>query len=89
VGERHVRAVTGPALPRPDGGAPVALSGDMDDPGFEVLNVAEARRALTQGDIRSDVAFQNDVNRLLAALDELERPAQGRSRCLNGRLPGP
>ena len=38
----------------------------MDDPDFEILSVDQARRALTDGDIKSDVAFQNDVNRLLA-----------------------
>jgi hypothetical protein len=43
----------------------------MDDPEFEILNVGQARRALTNGDIKSDIAFQNDVNRLLATLDSL------------------
>jgi len=43
----------------------------MEDAGFRIMPVAEARRALTDGDIRSDVSFQNDVNRLLATLDEL------------------
>ena len=38
---------------------------------FEILSVAEARRALTNGDIRSDVAFQHDVNRLLATLEDI------------------
>jgi hypothetical protein len=41
------------------------------DDGFSVMNVAEARQALTEGDFRSDVAFQNDVNHLLRSLDEL------------------
>ena len=43
----------------------------MDDAGFRIMPVAEARRALTDGDIRSDISFQNDVNRLLACLEEL------------------
>jgi hypothetical protein len=39
---------------------------------FEILSVAEARRALTNDDdIRSDVAFQHDVNRLLATLEDI------------------
>lgn len=43
----------------------------MNDPNFEIINVAQARRVLTDGDIQSDVAFQNDVNRLLASLEDL------------------
>jgi len=43
----------------------------MDDADYMILTVTEARRILTDGDIRSDVAFQNDVNRLLASLEEL------------------
>ena len=43
----------------------------MDDPNFEIISVAQARRVLTGGDIKSDVAFQHDVNRLLASLDDL------------------
>ena len=46
----------------------------MDDQTYEtceIISVAEARRVLTNGDIRSDVAFQHDVNRLLATLDDL------------------
>jgi hypothetical protein len=46
----------------------------MDDPNFEIITVTEARRVLTDGDIRSDVAFQHDVNRLLATLDDLCEP---------------
>jgi hypothetical protein len=44
----------------------------MDEPDFEILPAGQARRALTKGEIKSDVAFQNDVNRLLAALEQLE-----------------
>jgi hypothetical protein len=43
----------------------------MDDADYMILTVAEARKILTDGDLRSDVAFQNDVNRLLASLEEL------------------
>jgi hypothetical protein len=48
----------------------------MDDQSYEIISVAEARRAITNGDIRNDVAFQHDVNRLLATLDDLcDEPA--------------
>jgi hypothetical protein len=43
----------------------------MDDAGFRIVPAAEARRALTDGDVRSDVAFQHDVNHLIAVLEEL------------------
>jgi hypothetical protein len=43
----------------------------MDDADIIIMNLGDARRTLTGGDLRSDVAFQNDVNRLLATLDEL------------------
>ena len=43
----------------------------MDDADIRIMTVAEARRTLTGGELRNDVAFQNDVNRLLATLDEL------------------
>ncbi len=43
----------------------------MDEPNTQVISASEARQVLTDGDIRSDIAFQNDVNRLLAMLDEL------------------
>ena len=52
----------------------------MDDQNYEIISVAEARRALTKGDIRSDVAFQHDVNRLLATLDDLCDPPATISR---------
>jgi hypothetical protein len=41
-----------------------------DDPHIKIVSAAEARRALTGGDIRDDVAFQNDINTLLARLEE-------------------
>ena len=58
----------------------------MDDAGFRIIPVGEARRVLTVGDIRSEVAFQNDVNRLLASIEELwdTRPARPKAR----RTPG-
>ena len=43
----------------------------MDDQTLEIVSVRLARRLLTDGDIKSEVAFQHDVNRLLAALDDL------------------
>ena len=43
----------------------------MDDTNFEIMSVAQARRVLTNGDIKSEVAFQNDVNLLLASLEDL------------------
>ncbi len=52
----------------------------MDDQNYEIMSIAEARRALTKGDIRSDVAFQHDVNRLLATLDDLCDPSATISR---------
>jgi hypothetical protein len=43
----------------------------MDDAGFRIVAATEARRILTGGDVRSDVAFQHDVNHLIASLEEL------------------
>jgi hypothetical protein len=43
----------------------------MDDSGFRIVAAAEARRILTGGDVRSDVAFQHDVNHLISVLEEL------------------
>ena len=60
----------------------------MDDVGFRIMPVAEARRALTDGDIRSEVAFQNDVNRLLASIEELWGTPAPRPRA-KGDAPGP
>ena len=42
----------------------------MKDPEVRIVSAAEARRAITNGDIRSEVAFQNDINTLLARLEE-------------------
>jgi hypothetical protein len=43
----------------------------MDDQNIQIMNVRQARRVLTNGDIKSEVAFQHDVNRLLASLEDL------------------
>jgi hypothetical protein len=43
----------------------------MEEESVQILNLSQARRALTRGDIKSDVAFQHDVNRLLASLEDL------------------
>jgi len=43
----------------------------MDDTGFTIIAAKEARKVLTEGDVRSEIAFQNDVNLLLASLEEL------------------
>jgi hypothetical protein len=53
---------------------------DMDNPEVKIVTAAEARRALTDGDIRSEVAFQNDINTLLARLEETKVPLRALSR---------
>jgi hypothetical protein len=51
---------------------------------MQVVRAAEVRRSLTPpGDIRSEIAFQNDINALLARFDELKVPWQP----LGGTLP--
>ena len=57
----------------------------MNDPEMRIVTTAEARRALTDGDIRSEVAFQNDINTLLARLEETKVPLQALSRPQPGR----
>ena len=52
----------------------------MNDPQVQFVTAAEARRALTKGDIRSEVAFQNDINTLLARLEETKVPLLALSR---------
>ncbi|HMF39764.1 MAG TPA: hypothetical protein VKQ32_03660 [Polyangia bacterium] len=47
---------------------------------MKIVTAAEARRALTNGDIRSEVAFQNDINTLLARLEETKVPLLALSR---------
>jgi hypothetical protein len=46
----------------------------MDDENIKIVPVQEARRVLTDGGIRSEIAFQNEVNLLLAVLDDLCDP---------------
>jgi hypothetical protein len=58
---------------------------DMNDPKVRIVTAAEARRALTNGDIRSEVAFQNDINTLLARLEETKVPLLALSRPQPGR----
>jgi hypothetical protein len=42
---------------------------------MQIVRAAEVRRSLTvPGDIKSEVAFQNDINALLARFDELKVP---------------
>jgi hypothetical protein len=66
-----------------------------DEPNVKIVAAAEARRALTGGDIRDDVAFQNDINTLLARLEEKVVPlkalaapirAKTRKKTKTGRL---
>ena len=52
----------------------------MDDTNGKILSAAEARRVLTNGDIKTDIAFQNDINRLLASIDDLWDVPEARPR---------
>jgi hypothetical protein len=56
----------------------------MKDPDVRIVSAAEARLAITNGDLRSEVAFQNDINTLLARLEETKVPL----RALSGPQPG-
>ena len=51
----------------------------------EIVTAREARLVLTGGDLKSEVAFQNDINTLLARLDEKQPPL----RALANPQPGP
>lgn len=51
----------------------------MNDPQVQIVTAAEARRALTKGDIRDEIAFQNDINTLLARLEETKVPLKALS----------
>jgi hypothetical protein len=43
--------------------------------GIEVLAASEVRRSLTnENDIRDSIAFQNDVNALLARVEQMQMP---------------
>jgi len=46
----------------------------------EIVTAGDARRVLTGGDLRSEVAFQNDINTLLARLEETKVPLLALSR---------
>jgi hypothetical protein len=59
---------------------------DMNVPEVKIVTAAEARRALTNGDIRSEVEYQNDINTLLARLEETRVPLRARSHPQPGRL---
>jgi hypothetical protein len=43
----------------------------MDEQNVKIVRLGDARRVLTDGAIRSEVAFQNEVNLLIATLDEI------------------
>ena len=43
----------------------------MDEQNVKIVRLGEARRVLTDGAIRSEVAFQNEVNLLIATLDDI------------------
>ena len=44
----------------------------MKKPEIRFVTASEARAVLTDGGIRSEIAFQNDINTLLACLEERE-----------------
>ena len=46
----------------------------MDTQDIKIIATTEARRALTGGNIRDEIAFQNDINTLLARLEEKQFP---------------
>lgn len=47
----------------------------MDFPDYDIVAAAGVRRAVVPaGDIREDIAFQNDINLLLARLDAANPP---------------
>jgi len=47
----------------------------MSQPETKFVRAAQVRRSLTQpGDIRAEVAYQNDINALLARFDEVKVP---------------
>ena len=50
----------------------------------EVLSAPNVRRSLTTpGDIRSDICFQNDINNLLARIEEAKQPWTAASRLVS------
>jgi hypothetical protein len=61
-----------------------AEDANMKQREVEIVMAREARRVLTGGDLKSEVAFQNDINTLLARLDEKQPPL----RALSNPQPG-
>ena len=50
----------------------------------EVLTAPNVRRSLTTpGDIRSDISFQNDINGLLARIEEAKQPWTAAARLMS------
>ena len=50
----------------------------------EVLSAPNVRRSLTTpGDIRSDICFQNDINSLLARIEEAKQPWTAAARLMS------
>ena len=47
---------------------------DMNHRDLRIVAAAEARRSLTEGDIQSEIAYQNDINTLLARLEQRQMP---------------
>jgi hypothetical protein len=55
---------------------------------IEILASGDVRRALTpEGDLRGDVAFQNDVNALLARVEQLSVPWRALADATPGEPP--
>lgn len=55
----------------------------------EVIPAPSVRRSLTTpGDIRSDIAFQNDINNLLARIEEVKLPWKAAARLVSFGFPG-
>jgi hypothetical protein len=52
---------------------------------IRIVPASEARQALTGGDLKSEIAFQNDINTLLARLEETKVPLRALSRPQPGR----
>jgi hypothetical protein len=61
-----------------DESGPLTLVGSgktMKELEIEILTAGEVRRSMTpDGDLRSDVAYQNDVNALLARVEQWQMP---------------
>ena len=54
----------------------------------EVLPASAVRRSLSSAsDIRSDIAFQNDINNLLARIEEVKLPWKAAARMMSFGVP--